>query len=579
MKAPCSHAGRLFGGLVVVAVLSLALTPNLTAQTDPGPRPMGTSPFLDNGQTVCQLIAGGPFKFTSAVCDDFDQPPSKPPQPPAAGAGQLIANAGTLGGFWGQALTVFSTDATLTASVPPATIIGLGPSFNATSCFGCHAQPAVGGASPGIVDLGNGKGKVGTTNFNNPEVAAETADGSNNTPPCFLQAQGCGPGFPLGDFTNEIFLDGPVVEVRFPQGYPGISGVPPIAPVGKGAVAELFTFQGALNEPPGCSIGQEPITAQIHARNAIFRTPTPTFGLGFVENTPDLTLTQNAALNAGVKRTLGINPGVFNLSGNDQTITRFGWKAQNKSLLMFAGEASNVEMGVTNELFPNERTTGNGAPCVPLTDFQPEDEVLGTNPTSTDPSTISSVLQNNAVFMRLNAAAAQCDFGSPLDNNGAPTCNNLTAPALQGQCFFGFSTPPQGVNCAAVTGGLTNSGIGCVLCHSDSLTTGGSSQGGLSNFTYAPYSDFALHDLGLANSDGVNQGAALPRQFRTAPLWGAGQRLFFFHDGRYIHIDHAIAAHCPTPAEAGNEACGVIKNFNNLNPNQQQFILDFLRSL
>jgi hypothetical protein len=36
-------------------------------------------------------------------------------------------------------------------------------------------------------------------------------------------------------------------------------------------------------------------------------------------------------------------------------VTRFGWKIQNKSLLMFAGEAYNVELGVTNFLF-NTRT-------------------------------------------------------------------------------------------------------------------------------------------------------------------------------------------------------------------------------
>ena len=47
--------------------------------------------------------------------------------------------------------------------------------------------------------------------------------------------------------------------------------------------------------------------------------------------------------------------GNVNRSANDGTITRFGWKAQNKSLLMFAGEAYNVEMGISNELFPQER--------------------------------------------------------------------------------------------------------------------------------------------------------------------------------------------------------------------------------
>jgi hypothetical protein len=40
---------------------------------------------------------------------------------------------------------------------------------------------------------------------------------------------------------------------------------------------------------------------------------------------------------------------------DDGTITRFGWKAQNKSLLMFSGEAYNVEMGVSNDLFPQKR--------------------------------------------------------------------------------------------------------------------------------------------------------------------------------------------------------------------------------
>jgi CxxC motif-containing protein (DUF1111 family) len=539
---------------------------------------MGTTPFLDGGQTVCQIIlgGGGPFKFVPTICNDFDQPPSSPPQPPAAGAGQLIANPGTLAGFWGQGLTVFSTTATVvvpSSTSSPPTIAGLGPSFNALSCFGCHAQPAVGGASPGLVNLGNGKGTVGTTNFANPEIAAASADGATNLLPCFLQGTVTGCGVSLGDFPNEDFRNGPVVEVRFPNGSPG-SVSSNIDPVSAGAVANLFTFMGRSDAPSGCNIGQEPITGQIHAGNAIFRTPTPTFGLGLVENTPDLALMNNLASNTAAKRSLGIN-GTFNHSGNDQTITRFGWKAQNKSLMIFAGEASNVEMGVTNELFPNERTTGSGAPCTP--NEQPEDEVLGTDPGATDPSVISSVAQNNAVFMRLNAAASQCDFNSPLDGTGAPTCNNLTAPALAGQCFFGESTPVA--SCGGITGGLPAYGIGCVLCHSDRLTTASSSQPGLSNFTYAPYSDFALHNMGVADSDGVNQGGAGPQQFRTAPLWGAGQRLFFMHDGRYINLDHAIRNHCPNSGDTTNESCAVIQQYVGLTPAQQTLILDFLRSL
>ncbi len=58
--------------------------------------------------------------------------------------------------------------------------------------------------------------------------------------------------------------------------------------------------------------------------------------------------------------------------------------------------------------------------------------------------------------------------------------------------------------------------------------------------TYHPFSDFALHHVGSGLADGINQGAAGPDQFRTAPLWGLGQRLFFLHDGRTADVLQAI---------------------------------------
>ena len=73
-----------------------------------------------------------------------------------------------------------------------------------------------------------------------------------------------------------------------------------------------------------------------------------------MENIPDTTLIANLAANAQQKAQLGIS-GHFNTNGNDGRITRFGWKAQNVSLLVFAGEAYNVEMGITNENFQTER--------------------------------------------------------------------------------------------------------------------------------------------------------------------------------------------------------------------------------
>src|SRR5262249_17759506 len=109
-----------------------------------------------------------------------------------------------------------------------------------------------------------------------------------------------------------------------------------------------------------CSIAQPNFASQLSNTNVIFRIPTPLFGLGLVENVPDgdqdMTIGLEAAFHAqdNLAISLGIG-GHVNRSGNDGTIMRFGWKAQNKSLLIFAGEAYNVEQGVTNELFPNER--------------------------------------------------------------------------------------------------------------------------------------------------------------------------------------------------------------------------------
>ena len=87
-----------------------------------------------------------------------------------------------------------------------------------------------------------------------------------------------------------------------------------------------------------------------------FESRPPTFGSGLVESILDATILANQGANLAAKRALGIS-GIVNRNGNDGTITRFGWKAQNISMQVFAGEAYNVEMGVTNELFGSERAS------------------------------------------------------------------------------------------------------------------------------------------------------------------------------------------------------------------------------
>jgi CxxC motif-containing protein (DUF1111 family) len=526
---------------------------------DPGPRPTGNQ---------VKNHVGAKFGNTVGAT-------AQPSDGVNGGAGNVLANSivGTgsnavnFGAFWGQSLTVFGTTATVNgaANGTVGTILGLGPSFNSQSCLECHSQPAIGGSSPGCVTPA-GKPQFCSVGFaENPQIIDATALGATNTVPSFIVA------------------NGPVREARFPK---AVAANGTAAAVPAGTVANLFTIQGRTDAPSGCQITQIDFATQVSNNNVIFRIPIPLFGEGFVANTPDATLRANLAaakkLSSSATPALGIT-GTFNTNGNDQTITRFGWKAQNKSLLLFAGEASNVEMGVTNEMFPNERTIGNGQ-CTP--NALPEDQTAvltqavltanDNNPTNIS-TLVSSDIENFTIFMLLNATPSQCDFASTVDSTGAAVCNALSASAQAGQALFGTMVSAAGTT--------PNIGVGCVLCHTDTLTTGPSQFQSLNNATFHPFSDFALHDMGAGLADGVKQGDATADQFRTAPLWGLGQRLFFLHDGRTADLVQAIEAHCPsasaTPSAASpaSEACAVITNFNNLSQTQQQNLVNFLRSL
>jgi CxxC motif-containing protein (DUF1111 family) len=302
-------------------------------------------------------------------------------------------------------------------------------------------------------------------------------------------------------------------------------------------VHDLFVITGRT-DAPGCHTQQPNFDEALEQNNVIFRIPTPTFGAGQIENTSDARLESDSAAIASLQHANGIASGVFNHSGNDGTITRFGWKAQNKSLLVFSGEAYNVEQGVTNENFPNERDDTPGCQFNAL----PEDATNLVNPGTSGfaPSDFSSDIVNFAAFMRLLAG---------------PT----PAPAT-----------------ASTTAGLEAfNEVGCSLCHLPNHTTASSIFTSQSNKQFTPFSDIALHDMGEGLADHVSQGGADGTQFRSAPLWGVGQRIFFLHDGRTTDLREAIRQH----ASEGSEANTVINNFNALSRTDQQNILTFLRSL
>jgi len=123
--------------------------------------------------------------------------------------------------------------------------------------------------------------------------------------------------------------------------------------------------------------------------------------------------------------------------------------------------------------------------------------------------------------------------------------------------------------------------VGCVLCHTESFTTAPSTIPGLSKVVTKLYSDMLVHHMGPNLADNIVQGNAAGDEFRSAPLWGLGQRIFFLHDGRTKDLLDAIQEHFSTTdgKYPNSEANQVINNFNTLSPQDKQDVLNFLRSL
>ena len=290
MKSPATFPRRLSSTAVLGLLLASLALPALAQ----GPRQ--NPPPQNNPQpTQRQAPRAGAF--------------DPGPRGGAADAGGPLANLSTAEtDFFLAAQDSFAETTSVSGTLPGEAGVGLGPRFNHNSCVGCHAHPAAGGSSPPI----------------NPQVDVATLHGARNIVPSF------------------ITRDGPVREARFVRNPDGTAD---------GGVHTLFVISGR-SDAPGCNIVQPDFAAAVAANNVTFRIPTPLYGAGLVEATPDNNLIAAAAALSSLKASLGIG-GHFATSANDGTISRFGWKAQNKSMTIFAGEAYNVEQGVTNELFPN----------------------------------------------------------------------------------------------------------------------------------------------------------------------------------------------------------------------------------
>ena len=415
---------------------------------------------------------------------------------------------------------------------------GLGARFNADQCMACHSQPAIGGSGgflvPNPQDPPNARRPPENPMFD----LIPHRRGMRNTVPSFITQYG------------------PIREVRFirkPDGTPD------------GGVHQLFTIVGRTDDStiPQCTadiLPQPDFETQLRNRNLSFRIPLQMFGLGLIDSIQDIEILAHHDVTAGIRAPLGIQ-GVPNRSGNDGTITRFGWKAQNKSLTMFSGEAYNVEMGVTNELFPQaveELPACNGPNKNHPNDSTRVDTNDSRNQSFNNPIHLLADWMQFTLFMRF------LDGPKPVP---------FSLSAQRGQQLFGTD--------------VNHPGIGCFACHTPQMMTAAHVESeSLESKQVKLFSDLLLHHMGNGLADNITQGAAQGDMFRTTPLWGVGQRFFFLHDGRTNNLLEAILAHRSGDQGGNNqggyppsEANSVINRFQALPVMDKQAILDFLRSL
>jgi hypothetical protein len=423
---------------------------------------------------------------------------------------------------------------------------GLGTRFNGDQCTICHNHPALGGSGGFMVPNPQDP----------PDRQREPENPMFDLIPHRKGATNVVPSF--------ITRHGPIREVRFARKSDGTPD---------GGVHQLFTIVGRSDIfPPwqsgNCSaadLAQPDFESEFRRGNLRFRIPLQLFGLGILDGIQDREILERHRATAGVRTQLGIS-GVPNRSGNDGTIARFGWKAQNKSIAIFAAEAYNVEMGVTNDLFP-----------------QATDEVPACTADKSEPNDITRMdaddSRNQAFANPLHESPDWLMFAMLMRFLDAPKPAALSPSAVRGQQLFG--TAPD------------HPGIGCAACHSPTMVTPARSEtAALQNLAVHAYTDLLIHHMGKNLADDITQGLATGDMFRTAPLWGVGQRRFFLHDGRTADLVKAIEAHyspamdCDEDYQRSRSSCYgpseaniVVGRFRALESEDQQAVIDFLRAL
>lgn len=270
---------------------------------------------------------------------------------------------------------------------------------------------------------------------------------------------------------------------------------------------------------PAFSVPGHECQAVIPADANVFsrRLPISTFGSGLIDAITDdelVALEDPDDRNGDGIR--GRAARIFDRASGRTRIGRFGWKAQQASLLAFSAAAYHDELGVTSDLYPADRVIGVDAARVAECDQVPDPE---------DKRQVDTGMRSIDLLVA---------FMSTLP---PPEPAPDTSDTIAGRRRFDEAA--------------------CTTCHRPQVGAA------------RAFSDFLLHDIGTG--DGIPEGDAAPHEMRTAALWGIRARRMFLHDGSAATIEDAIARH-------GGEASTARARFAAMHVEAQRQLVAFVMS-
>lgn len=383
-------------------------------------------------------------------------------------------------------------------SAPAPVNPGLGPIFNNVSCGSCHVSDGR-GKIPGL-------GESAANMLFRLSLPGNGVHGGPVPVPGYgdqLQPRALVGVMPEGDvsisYTDHVyqFADGVSYSLREP----------------------LYTFKGLYMPMPGNVLLSPRVAA-------------PIFGLGLLEALSENTILANADPDDKDGDGISGKPNyVWDVLQQKTVLGRFGWKANQPSLLQQTAAAYNGDMGITSFLFPAESSQGQ-------TQFD-------SAPNSKSYELSDSLLYSTHFYIRSLAVPARRKV--------------TDATVINGKALFAKA--------------------GCDKCHKTEMRTAVDvSFPAVSNQLIHPYTDLLLHDMGPGLADNRPDFQASGSEWRTPPLWGIGltQKVNghtnFLHDGRARDLMEAIMWH-------GGEAQAASNKVSNFTKAQRDALIAFLNSL